>query len=99
MSRTLRVQFPGAIYHVTSRGSQRGEIFLDDVDRGQFWTRLGETVVRYRWEMYAAALMTNHFHLFFRTHHANLSRGMQFLLGGYALPLVVPANRVRTITS
>jgi REP element-mobilizing transposase RayT len=84
MSRSLRVQYPGAIYHVTSRGSRRAPIVLDDEDRGQFWSRIGETVVKYGWEMFAAALMTNHFHLFFRTPQPNLSRGMQYLLGGYA---------------
>jgi REP element-mobilizing transposase RayT len=49
-----------------------------------FWRRIGETVERFGWEMFAATLMTNHFHLFFRTPEANLSRGMQSLLSGYA---------------
>ncbi len=84
MTRSLRIQYPGAIYHVTSRGNRREDIFLNDVDRGEFWSRVGLTVGRYRWEMYSAVLMSNHFHLFFRTLEANLSRGMQYLLGGYA---------------
>jgi putative transposase len=84
MSRQLRVQFPGAIYHVTSRGNRRQAIVVDDLDRDCFFERVGKSVERYHWEMFAAVLMTNHFHLFFRTPQANLSRGMQFLLSGYA---------------
>jgi len=84
MTRDLRIQYPGAIYHVTSRGDQRQDIFWNDADRGEFWKRIGQTVIRYRWEMFSAVLMTNHFHLFLRTLEANLSRGMQYLLGGYA---------------
>lgn len=84
MSRQLRIQFPGAIYHVTSRGDRRQAIVLDDTDRDTFFERIGKTVVKYAWQMFAAVLMTNHFHLFFRTPLPNLSRGMQFLLSGYA---------------
>lgn len=84
MSRELRVQFPDAIYHVTSRGNRRQDIVLDDVDRDTFFQRIGKVVEKYGWRMFAAALMTNHFHLFFQTPQPNLSRGMQFLLGGYA---------------
>ena len=84
VSRQLRIQFPGAIYHVTSRGDRRQAIVLDDVDRNTFFDRIGKTVEKYTWQMFAATLMTNHFHLFFRTPQANLSRGMQFLLSGYA---------------
>ncbi len=80
----MRVQFPGAIYHVTSRGDRRQPIVVDDLDRDTFFQRIGATVQRFHWEMFAAVLMTNHFHLFFRTPQPNLSRGMQFLLGGYA---------------
>jgi REP element-mobilizing transposase RayT len=84
MSRQLRIQFPGAIYHVTSRGNRRQDIVLDDVDRNGFFDGVGSTVEKYGWQIFASVLMTNHFHLFFRTPQANLSRGMQFLLGGYA---------------
>ena len=82
MSRQLRIQFPGAIYHVTSRGDRRQAVVIDDVDRNTFFQRIGKTVEKYSWQMFAAVLMTNHFHLFFRTPQANLSSGMQFLLGG-----------------
>src|SRR4026207_2140583 len=84
MSRQMRIQFPGAIYHVTSRGDRRQPIVVDDEDPDTFFQRIGKTVQRFAWEMFAAGLMTNHFHLFFRTPQPNLSRGMQYLLGGYA---------------
>ena len=84
MSRQLRIQFSDAIYHVTSRGNRRQPIVIDDVDRDTFFHRIGMTVQKCAWEMFAAVLMTNHFHLFFRTPQPNLSRGMQFLLSGYA---------------
>ena len=79
MSRQLRIQFPGAIYHVTSRGDRRQAIGADDVDRRYFFDRIGATVEKFRWEMFASVLMTNHFQLVFRTPQPNLSRGMQFL--------------------
>jgi len=84
MSRQLRIQFPGAIYHVTSRGNRRQPVVVDDVDRDAFFERVGKTVEKYGWQMFAVTFMTNHFHLFFRTPQTNLSRGMQFLLSGYA---------------
>lgn len=84
MSRELRLQFPGAIDHVTSRGDRRQDIVVDDVDRDAFFDRVGITVEKFGWQMFASVLMTNHFHLFFRTPQPNLSRGMQCLLGGYA---------------
>jgi REP element-mobilizing transposase RayT len=84
MHRRHRVQYANALYHVTSRGVRRGDLYLDDVDRQGFLDRIGETVSKFGWLIYAFVLMTNHFHLFFRTPQPNLCRGMQGLLGGYA---------------
>lgn len=84
MNRRQRVQYPNALYHVTSRGVRRGDLYLDDVDRQSFMDRMGETVDKFGWLVYAFELMSNHFHLFFRTPQPNLCRGMQWLLGGYA---------------
>ena len=67
-----------------SRGNRRQDIVVDDHDRQQFWDRLAETVLKFVWRLYAGVLMTNHFHLFLKTPEPNLSRGMQWLLGGYA---------------
>lgn len=84
MARPLRIEFPGALYHVTSRGNARQPIFLDDVDREGFIWRLGEVVQEHRWLCHAYCLMTNHFHLLIETPEANLSRGMRRLNGAYS---------------
>lgn len=83
MARPLRIEFPGALYHVTSRGNERRPIFRDDVDRRMFLTFLGQTVKRFGWSLTAWVLMTNHFHLVIQTPEANLSRGMHWLNSTY----------------
>jgi putative transposase len=83
MARPLRIEFPGALYHVTSRGNARAPIFLEDGDRRSFLDILGEVVERYRWLCHAYCLMTNHYHLLVETPAANLSRGMRQLNGLY----------------
>ena len=75
MARPLRIEFPGALYHITSRGNERRPIFSDDVDRTMFLTLLGRAVKRFGWSLTASVLMTNHFHLVVQTPEANLSRG------------------------
>jgi putative transposase len=84
MARPLRIEFAGALYHVTSRGNARASIFLEDADRHRFLERLGEMVATYRWECHAYCLMTNHFHLLVGTPEPNLSAGMRRLNGFYA---------------
>ena len=84
MARPLRIEYPGAIYHVMSRGNARQAIFRDDADRQKLLGILEDTVVRCGWEMFSLVFMPNHFHLFFRTPRPNLSRGMQRLLSSYA---------------
>ncbi|MDP6444264.1 MAG: transposase, partial [Pirellulaceae bacterium] len=69
---------------MTSRGVGRGDVFLDDNDRTGFFDRCEKMVERFGWLVYAITLMTNHFHIFFRTPQANLSRGAQYLLSHYA---------------
>ena len=81
--RRLRVQYPNALYHVTSRGVLRRNIYRDDLDRETFFHWMERTVDKFGWPVYAIALMSNHFHLYFRTPDASLSRGAQYLLGGY----------------
>ena len=83
MARQLRLEFPGAIYHLTSRGNGRQDIFLDDDDRVRFLTILAETVTRYNWNCHAYVLMGNHYHLLVETPAPNLSLGMRHLNGVY----------------
>jgi len=83
MARPLRIEFEGALYHITSRGNAREKIFLDDEDRSDFLATLGETVKRFGWICRAYCLMSNHYHLLLETPAPNLSRGMQLLNGVY----------------
>jgi REP element-mobilizing transposase RayT len=83
MARPLRIQFPGALYHVTSRGNARAPIFLGDSDRHLFLDVLGAAIDRSHWLCHAYCLMTNHYHLVLETPRANLSRGMRQLNGLY----------------
>lgn len=84
MARPLRIEFPDALYHVTSRGNEQRPIFSDDVDRNMFLSFLGRAVERFKWSLTAWVLMTNHFHLVVQTPDPNLSRGMHWLNGTYA---------------
>ena len=83
MTRPLRIEYPGAIYHVTSRGNARRKIFLDDEDREAFLSTLAWVVERFGWICHAYCLMGNHFHLLIETPTPNLSRGMRQLNGVY----------------
>lgn len=83
MARPLRIEFPGAIYHVTSRGNARRKVFLDDADRKAFLATLAWVVGRFQWICHAYCLMDNHFHLMIETPEPNLSRGMRQLNGVY----------------
>lgn len=82
--RPLRLEFPGAVWHVTNRGVEKRSIYADDCDRLHFLHLLEKVIDEYRWQLRAYALMSNHYHLFFRTPLTNLSRGMQDLDGAYA---------------
>jgi REP element-mobilizing transposase RayT len=83
MARPLRIEYEGAVYHVTSRGNARQDIFLADPDRELFLEVLAATVERFGWICHAYCLMTNHYHLLVETPEANLSRGMRHLNGVY----------------
>ena len=81
MARPLRLQFAGAVYHLTSRGNARQKIFFDDGDRELFFQTLAHVVSRYSWVCHAYCLMANHYHLLVETPKANLSIGMRQLNG------------------
>lgn len=83
MARPLRIEFPGALYHITARGDRRESIFEDDEDRLMFLRTLAEVVTRFNWLCHAYCLMTNHYHLMVETPDGNLSRGMRQLNGVY----------------
>jgi REP element-mobilizing transposase RayT len=83
MARPLRIEFPGALYHVTTRGNARADIFLEDRDRHDFLDVLGSVTRHHHWLCRAYCLMTNHYHLLVETPEPNLSRGMRQLNGRY----------------
>ena len=83
MARPLRIEYEGAVYHITSRGNARADIFVTDDDRRLFIETLGKVVSRYGWTCHAYCLMSNHYHLLIETPSPNLSRGMQLLNGIY----------------
>lgn len=83
MSRPLRIEYPGALYHITSRGNARSDIYLTKEDRHIFLKILEQVSERYHWQCYAWCLMTNHYHLVIETAEANLSRGMRQLNSFY----------------
>ncbi len=83
MARPLRVEYEGALYHITSRGNARERIFLTDSDRLEFLDVLAQVVSRFGWICHAYCLMSNHYHLLVETPLPNLSKGMQFLNGVY----------------
>ncbi len=83
MARPLRIEFPGAVYHVTSRGNARADIFEDNGDREVFFKILGKVVKRFNWLCHAYCLMDNHYHLLIETPEGNLSAGMRQLNGVY----------------
>lgn len=83
MARPLRLEYAGAVYHVTSRGNARLPIFEDDQDRELFLDTLAEVVRRWNWLCHAYCLMDNHYHLLLETPDGNLSRGMRHLNGVY----------------
>jgi REP element-mobilizing transposase RayT len=83
MARPLRLEYPGALYHLTARGDNKAEIFLDNEDRNRFLKYLGIEVEQQRWICYAWCLMRNHYHLLIETPEGNLITGMRRLNGRY----------------
>lgn len=83
MARPLRIEFPGALYHITARGNARRAVFLNDDDRALFLGLLGLEIGQQRWICHAYCLMNTHYHLLIETPEPNLVRGMARLNGVY----------------
>ena len=94
MARPLRIEFAGALYHVTSRGDGRDDIFLDEEDR-ELWLDVLKTVCeRFNWVVHAYCQMGNHYHILIETPDGNLSKGMRQLNGVYTQRFNRIHNRV-----
>ena len=87
MPRKLRIEYPGAIYHLMSRGDRRERIFLDDVDRQDFIKTLAEACQKTGWQVHAYCLMPNHYHVVIETPEPNLVAGMAWLQSTYTIRL------------
>ena len=83
MARPLRIEFHGALYHLTSRGDGQEAINRDDGDREVFLEVLAQVRERFNWIVHAYCLMGNHYHLLAETPDGNLSAGMRQLNGVY----------------
>ncbi len=84
MARSMRIEFPGAVYHVTSRGDRREAIYDDDQDAQRFMAVLGQATDRFGARLLAYCLMTNHYHLVLVTPTGGLSLHMRHINGVYA---------------
>ena len=84
MARPLRIEYPSAVYHITSRGNAKQMIFLDDANRRVFLDLLAAVVNRHKWLCHAYCLMDNHYRLLLEIPNANLSQGMRELNYVYA---------------
>ena len=83
MSRPLRIEFPGALYHVTSRGNRREDIFVDDTDRARLLAMVAQGLSRFDAQLLAYCLMGNHYHFVMHTRQGNLSALMRHINGVY----------------
>ena len=85
MVRPLRIEYPGALYHITDRGNERKEIFRDDVDRRRLIRYLAEAIEKFSLKIHAFCLMENHYHLEVETSRGNLSQTMHWLKTAYTV--------------
>ena len=83
MARSLRIEYPGAFYHVMARGNRRGKIFVDDDDRRFFLKAVSEACGMTGWRVHGWVMMSNHYHFFIETPEANLVAGMKWLQNAY----------------
>jgi REP element-mobilizing transposase RayT len=99
MARHLRLEYEGAIYHITSRGNERSDIFRDGGDKQKFLKKLEELVEVHHVRIYAYVVMTNHYHLLVETPRGNISRFMQQLNTSYTMYYNVKHDRVGHVFS
>ena len=85
MARPLRIEFPGAFYHVMNRGNTGMDIYRSERDREKFLEYVGEAVKRYGIKVHTYCLMTTHYHFLIETPHANLSQAIKWINVGYSV--------------
>jgi len=93
MARPLRISYPGAFYHITARGNERKQIFLNDRDREKFLSYLGSATERYGASIHVYCLMGNHYHLLLETPSGNIIAIMRHINGAYTTYFNLKRNR------
>ena len=93
MARPLRIEYPGAFYHVTSRGNERKDVFRSGKDREKFLSYLESATTRYGARVHVYCLMSNHYHLLLETPRGNLSQIMAHVNGAYTTYFNVKRQR------
>ena len=94
MARPLRIEFAGALYHITARGNAQQDVFLNNEDRQGFLNLLQKANERHHWYCHAYCLMSNHYHLLIETQQPTLSKGMKYINGVYTQQFNKRHNRV-----
>ena len=79
MGRAWRIEYEGALYHLMSRGNDGQHIYLNDADRNLFLDTISEMSERFKVDIFAYVLMSDHYHLLMRTNRANLKKAMQWV--------------------
>ena len=93
MSRPLRIEYPGAFYHITSRGNERKSVFRSDLDRERFLSYLQSARERYGAVIHVYCLLSNHYHLLLETPRSNLSQILHHINGAYTTYFNVKRDR------
>lgn len=93
MARPLRIEYPGAFYHVIQRGNERKDIFISEQDRIKFYEYLSTLYTRYKVHIHTYCLMNNHYHLILETKNANLTKAMHYLNTSYTVYFNVKRKR------
>ena len=85
MARPLRIEYPGAFYHIIQRGNERKDIFISPQDRTKFYDYLSILHTRYKVSIHTYCLMDNHYHLILETKQPNLSNAIHYLNASYTI--------------
>jgi len=93
VSRPLRIEYPGAFYHVTSRGNERRTLFQSNRDREKYLTYVESAHERYGAMIHAYCLMGNHYHLLLETPRGNLSKILHYINGAYTTYFNIKRSR------
>ena len=93
MARPLRIEYEGALYHVTARGNERGKVFFSKADYRKFKEYLRDGQTKFGFILHCYVLMTNHYHLLIETPEGNLGKIMHYLNSSYTMYINIKRKR------